>query len=85
MTDSITLLGAALRSFVESEWTDDQDAKRAAAEACHAHSGRISSWRQDSGVDESTYFAFQEFEREQLKAEAVRFLQENGVTAEWRD
>ncbi len=76
--------GELLRRFVESEWTDDQDAKRSAMEAFHAHDGRISHWRRDSAVAESTYFAFQEFEREHLKAEAECFLQASGIAAEWR-
>ena len=76
--------GGLLRDFIESEWTDDPRTKLAVKNACHAHNGEISGWRHDSAVAESTYFAFQEFEREHLKAEAEFFLQECGIAAEWR-
>ena len=59
-----TIQEAAAR-FQHMSGTDfyyPSQAKLAAKNAFHAHGGRISGWRHDSAVAESTYFAFQEFE-----------------------
>jgi Uncharacterised protein family (UPF0158) len=69
-----------LKSFLASDWTDD-DRQRAFAQ--NAYTGSIGRWKKTI-TDQNTIHAYYRFRDQRIAELAESFLMENGVKAEWQ-
>ncbi len=69
-----------LREFLDSDWTDDDDARLKAREA---YFGSIGGWKK-AVADEGVVYAYYVFRDQAIKNMAEQFLHEKGVEPEWK-
>jgi hypothetical protein len=68
-----------LREFLNSDWTQDQEARSQAREA---YTGSIGRWKRS--VSDSVVHAFHAFYDQQIEDMADVFLREHGIRPEWK-
>ena len=69
-----------LQEFLNSDWTDDDDARLKAKEA---YFGSIGGWKK-AVADEGVVYAYYAFRDQAIKNMAEQFLHEKGVEPEWK-
>ena len=69
-----------LRSFLASNWTDDE---RQRVIAQDAYTGSIGRWK-EAVADQRVIWAYQQFREGMIAKLATAFLLQNGVTVEWQ-
>ena len=69
-----------LQEFLNSDWTDDDDARLKAREA---YFGSIGGWKKTVG-DEGVVYAYYNFRDRAIRSRAEQSLHERGVEPEWK-
>ena len=69
-----------LQEFLDSDWTDDEEAR---SKARNAYIGSIGGWKK-SVDDEGVVHAFYDFRDHKTKQMAEEFLREYGIQPQWK-